>query len=137
MAAIPERGELDIEVDGRILTLKVTMGAARVAQKRSKKTMGELWLAGKRIDVEAIRELTWVMLQAYHADEFKTLDSTDVVFDWFGGPQAFFDYMEFMELESEKRSAALRAAPGDGASAENPQPAQAGTGRDSKTSQAA
>lgn len=136
--AIPERGEMDIEVDGRTLTLKVTMGPSRVAQKRTKKTMGELWAAAKlRIDVESIRELTWVMLQAYHADEFKTLDSTDIVFDWYGGPIVFFDYIEMMELESEKRISALRAKPGDGASEENPQQAQAGTGHDSKTSQAA
>lgn len=136
MAAIPERGEMDIEVDDRTLTLKVTMGPSRVAQKRTKKTLGELWAAGHRIDVEAIRELTWVMLQAHHADEFKTLDSTDVVFDWYGGPQAFFEFIEMQDVQAAVRKR-LRETPGEGASEGNPQPAQAGTGRDSKTSQAA
>lgn len=105
MAANIERGEFDITYDGKTLTLKETMGPSRTSQEREKKTIGEIYFAARRHDVNCIRELTWMLLQAYHKDEFKNLDDVDKVFDYFGGPSYFFDYLEAIDSHEKAREA--------------------------------
>ncbi len=119
MAANIERGEFDVAYDGRMLTFKQTMTPARQSQKRSKKTVGELYFAAGRNDVEAIRELLWMLLQAFHADEFKALDDVDAVFDANGGPRAFFDYLNALSDWEEARKKSF-TAPDEGVSEGNP-----------------
>lgn len=119
MAANIERGEFDITYDGRKLTLKQTMKPSRLVQQRTKKTMGELYHAAGRNDVEAVRELTWMLLQAFHADEFKEVEDADRVLDYHGGPRPFFDYLNALEDWNDARKQPT-AEPSAGVSAENP-----------------
>jgi hypothetical protein len=131
MAANPERGEFDVDVDGTTYTLKLTMEAALQAQRRTKKTMGELFLAASRMDWEAIRELLWVLTQAHHADEFKTLQSVHKLVDALGSTKVLFQYEDQVaKYEAEVKRTQQAMEPDEG----NPQRAQAGTGDGSRSS---
>lgn len=129
--ANPARGEWACVIDGETLILKTSMDAAIKAQMRSKMTIGELYQAAGRTDVVAMRELLWVWLQYYYSDRFKTLQSVHVVFDFYGGPKAFWDYVNGLRVYEES----VRPPDTHGVVA-NPLVAQAGTGIDSKSPQA-
>lgn len=126
------RGEFAVEFEGETLIFKASMDALIKAQTRTKKTTGELYLAAGRTDVVAIRELLWVFLQYFYADRFKTLQSVEVVFDYYGGPQPFWDYVNALEKYQES----LRPPDTHGVGGANPPVAQAGTGIDSRSPQA-
>lgn len=130
--ANPARGEIAVVVDGEEYILKITMDAAIKAQQRTKKTLGELNQAAGRTDVEAIRELLWIMVQEYHADKFKQPRDVAPLWDWFGGPQAFWDYVNGIALYQES----IQQPDTQGVGAGNPPRAQAGTGDASKSSPA-
>lgn len=130
--ANPARGEWSCEVDGETFILKTSMDAALKAQLRSKLTIGELYQAAGRTDVAAMREMLWVWLQYYHADRFKTLQSVHVVFDYYGGPKVFWDYVNGIAAYEES----VKPPDTHGVGGGNPLVAQAGTGNDSRPSQA-
>jgi hypothetical protein len=101
------------------------------AQIRSKMTVGELYQAAGRTDIAAMRELLWVWLQYYHGDRFKTLQSVHVVFDFYGGPKPFWDYVNGIAAYEES----VQKPETHGVGGANPPVAQAGTGSDSRPSQ--
>lgn len=114
MAANIARGEFEVEFDGQMLVFKQTMTPSRISQDRAKKTIGELYLSAGRNDVNAIRELTWMLLQAYHADRFKNLDDADALFNYYGGPRPFFGYLSAIgEFEESQKSPGEGVAPGN------------------------
>lgn len=81
----PERGELTFVVKGKSYVLKLTMKALVALQKRTGKTFGELLTAIAKLDVEALSELVWMMLQTHHAKEFENQDSVLDFIDQAGG----------------------------------------------------
>lgn len=130
--ANPARGEWACDIEGEILILKTSMDAAIKSQIRSKMTVGELYQAAVRTDVVAMRELLWVWLQYYHGERFKTLQSVHVVFDFYGGPKAFWDYVNGIAAYEES----VQKPDTHGVGGGNPPRAQGGTGDDSKLSPA-
>lgn len=121
-----ERGEIDITVNDKTYTLKLSMNAAATAQSRTKRTMGELLEAAQALDFVAIRDLMWVLLQKYHAADFKTVEQVGNLIDDGGGLAKFFE--SIAELSKANGGATAPAAEG---AAGNPPQAQAGTSVDS------
>ena len=108
-----ERGEVEIVVNDKPYTLKLTMNSSIATQTRTKKTIGELLSAAVALDFEAIRDVVFVLLQKHHAAEFKTLSSVGEFIDDAGGVKAFFATLEQLAKANEDPS--------------NPQTAQATT----------
>jgi hypothetical protein len=94
MAANPERGEVDITVDGKTYTLKLSMNAAATLQGRTKKTIGTLMDEATALDFVAIRSIVWLLLQKHHAADFKTEDKVGEFMDDAGGVAPFFDALQ-------------------------------------------
>lgn len=86
MAANPERGEVDLEVGGRTLTLKPTMQAIVVLEKRTGRPYGNLIDAMADTDVTAMREMLFAFLQAYHAKEYTGVETVNALMDDLGDP---------------------------------------------------
>lgn len=108
-----ERGEVEIVVNDTPYTLKLTTNAAVALQTRTKKTFGQLAAAAMELDVEAIRDIVFALLQKNHAADFKTLTSVGDFIDDAGGIKVFFETLG--KLAEANRSA----------EEENPQTAQA------------
>lgn len=126
MSANPEQGEVDIEIAGDVYTLKLSMRAAKSVQQRTKKTVGELFMAAQRLDYDAISELMSALLQHHHGDQFKKVSEVDALLDRAGGPKVFFDYCEAIQSIEPAGE-----APGVEGAERNPPVAQGGTGEGS------
>lgn len=96
-----ERGEVEVIVNDKPYTLKVTMNASVAMQTRTKKTMGELLGAAAALDFEAIRDVVFMLLQKHHAAEFKTLSSVGDFIDDAGGVATFFSTLEQLAKANE------------------------------------
>lgn len=96
-----ERGEIEIIVNDKPYTLKVTMNASIAIQARTKKTMGEIINAATALDFEAIRDVVFMLLQKHHAEEFKTLTSVGNFIDDAGGVSVFFTTLERLARANE------------------------------------
>lgn len=133
MVANPERGEVNLTVDGAVYTLKLSMNAAVILQKRAGKTIGTLLSDCNRLDFEAIRSVVWLLLQKHHADEFKTEDQVGNLIDAAGGIAPFADAVsEITKVNTVEGEGKGKARPG------GPRPAQtSGTGGRSSSSLAA
>lgn len=127
MVANPERGEVNITVGGRVLTLKMSMNAAVALEKRMGKPIGQVLADAGSMHFEAIRTMVWLLLQKYHAVDFPTEEPVGDLIDDAGGVGTFFTALIALGQEQEPKR--------EGAS-ENPPAAQGGTGDDS-TSNAA
>lgn len=110
-----ERGEIEIIVNDKPYTLKVTMNASVAVQARTKKTMGELINAATALDFEAIRDVVFMLLQKHHAGEFKTLSSVGDFIDDAGGVAAFFNALEQLAKANEDPNPRIAQAPSTGA----------------------
>lgn len=84
MAANLERGEVDVEVGGRTLTLKPGMNGICVMEKRAGRPYGELVNAMMDTDVTAMRDLLHMFLQAFHSKEFVNVESVGLLMDDIG-----------------------------------------------------
>lgn len=89
-----ERGEVELVVNDKPYTLKLTTNAAVALQTRTKKTFGQLAGAAMELDVEAIRDIVFALLQKHHAVEFKTLSSVGDFIDDAGGIKVFFETLQ-------------------------------------------
>jgi len=96
-----ERGEIEIVVNDKPYTLKVTMNASIAVQTRTKKTIGDLINAATAMDFEAIRDVVFMLLQKHHAAEFKTLSSVGDFIDDAGGVAVFFASLERLAKANE------------------------------------
>lgn len=89
--ANPERGEVALKVKDRTFTLKLSMNAAVSLQKKTGKKIGQLLNECTSLDFETIRTLVLMLLQKYHADEFKTEEQAGDLIDDAGGIAVFSD----------------------------------------------
>ena len=92
--ANPERGELDVVVNEKTYTLKLSMNAAAVLQGRHKKSVGALLREAIDLDFVSIRAIVWLLLQKFHAAEFKTEDAAGNLIDDAGGVKVFFSTLQ-------------------------------------------
>lgn len=88
--ANPERGEVEVVVNDKPYTLKLSMNAAVSLQHRTKKAIGELFSSAAGLDFEAIRDLVFMLLQKYHAKEIDTPAKAGELIDAAGGVAVFF-----------------------------------------------
>ena len=89
--ANPERGEVPLTVNGETYTLKLSMNAAVILQKKTNRKIGQLLADCSNLDFEAIRSLVWMLLQKYHAAKFKTEEQVGELIDEAGGIGLFSD----------------------------------------------
>lgn len=102
MPANTERGEVDVVVNGKTYTLKLSMNASAVLQGRHKKNVSELMLAAANLDVVAIRGIVWMLLQKHHAKAFPDEERVGDLLDDAGGFKFFFDTIaQIGELNSD------------------------------------
>lgn len=113
--ANPERGEIEIAVDGKPYTLKLSMNAAAVLQSRHGKTVGALMQEAMALDFVAIRAIVWLLLQKHHAADFKTEEQVGNFIDDAGGLQVFFDALERLgQLNADPNGTAPAVTSGTG-----------------------
>jgi hypothetical protein len=125
--ANPERGEIDLTVGGRTYTLKLSMNAAVALEKKLNKSIGDIMRDAGNLKFQSIRTVIWLLLQKYHATDFKTEESVGDLIDEAGGVGTFFTVLK--ELADANRADATGGADG-----ENPPEAQSGTGEPSTSS---
>jgi hypothetical protein len=89
-----ERGEVGVVVNDIPYSLKLSMNAAAKLETRLGKKMGEVLIAAEALDFTAMRDILWVLLQKYHAEQFKTLESVGDFMDDAGGAKVFFETLE-------------------------------------------
>jgi len=131
-----ERGEVGLVIDGRPYTLRATLNAQCVAESLTKLTYDELMLAANKGSASAWRALLWSMLQACHANEFKTLADVGALVDQAGGLNVVID--SFKEAEELNRLPADEASQAEGSGSPLTAPvARAGRGSGSSSRRAA
>lgn len=122
MAANPERGEVDLTIGEKTYTLRPTMNAICVMQKRTGQTYGQIIASIDVMDIAALRELFFTFLQPNHGKEINTLDKAGDLMDAAGGNSPIVGaIVDVMKANAQR----AKAASGDAA---DPQTAQAGTG---------
>lgn len=89
-----ERGEVEVIVNSKPYTLKLSMNAAAVLQTKHKKTIGMLFKEASDLDFFAIRAMVWLFLQKFHAEEFKTEEQAGNFIDDAGGVNLFFNAIQ-------------------------------------------
>lgn len=100
--ANPEKGEVEVIVNGKPYTLKVSMNAGAILQHRHKKSVGALMREATDLDFVSIRGLVWLMLQKYHAKEFATEEKVGDFMDESGGLTLFMNAIaQLAETNSE------------------------------------
>lgn len=110
-----ERGEVEVIVNDKPYTLKLSMNASVALQQRTKKTMRELLESATSLDFEAIRDIVHLLLQKCHADEFKTLSKVGEFIDDAGGVAVFFDVLERLTKANQDPNPPLAQATDTGA----------------------
>lgn len=125
-----QRGEVALVVGDRTYRLKMTMNAAAVAEHRTGRSMFTIMRAAESLSFKDIRTALWVLLQKFHAEQFKTEEDAGNLLDEAGGIDAFFALFE----EIGKANQPEGAQGGDNA---NPPAAQAGIGDGSTSSSGA
>jgi hypothetical protein len=120
MAANPERGEVDLMAGEQTYTLRPTMNALCVVQKRTGQTYGQLVAAMATMDLTALRDLLFAFLQPYHAKQIKTVEAAGDVIDEAGGHSVVIGVVsEVLRLNAQRKRAGEES---------DPPTAQAGTG---------
>src|SRR5688572_23667293 len=109
-----ERGEVGVVVNDKPYTLKLSMNAAVKLEAKLKKKIGDVLSDAEALDFTAIRDIVWVLLQKYHADEFKTLDSVGDFMDEAGGAKVFFETLAALAEANKPDSANPQKAPAIG-----------------------
>jgi hypothetical protein len=112
MVANPERGEVDLPVNGDVFVLKLSMNAAVILQKKTGKTIGQLLQACGELDFDAIRHVTWMLLQKYHADRFRQLEAVGDLIDEAGGVQKVADALIQVQQVNRAEGPVVRGADG-------------------------
>jgi hypothetical protein len=86
-----ERGEVELVVNDKSYTLKLSMNAAVQLEARQKRKIGEILSDAESLDFTAIRDIVWVLLQKFHSGDFKTPDKVGDFMDEAGGAKVFFE----------------------------------------------
>lgn len=116
LKANAERGEVPLVVvrDGQTLELVLflSMTASMLLQKRRQKTLGALIEDTDKFDVEAIRDVLFMLLQKHHAADFKTTEAVNNLIDEVGGPmRAYRKIVEVLKLNAPEGDANPTTAP--------------------------
>lgn len=114
--ANPERGEAPLVVtrDGEEIeyVLFLSMSASMQLQRRRQKSLGALIADTDNFDVEAIRDVLFMLLQKHHADTFKTTEAVSTLIDEFGGPmKAYRKIVEVLTLNAPEGETNPQTAP--------------------------
>lgn len=117
-------------VDGKSYKLKLSMNAAATLQKKTGKKIGQLLQEVGGLDFVVIRQLVWLLLQKYHADQFKTEEAAGDFIDDAGGISGFFAALEELSNLNANEAKLTEVATGKA----DPLPAQAGTSESSSSS---
>lgn len=124
--ANPERGEVELAVKDKLYQLKLTNGGLRAVQKRTGKTFGGIARALADSDIEVISQVLFEGMQAFHSQQFKTLERVDRLIDDAGGfVNVVPTCLELMQLNMPM------PARGDGAAADPLNAQTISTGNDS------
>jgi hypothetical protein len=124
--ANPERGEVRLAVNGDSYTLKLSMNAAATLQKQTGKTIGKLLGECSDLDFVSIRSVIWMLLQKYHAEQFKTEAKVGDFIDDSGGLSVFIDAINNVveinqpEVQPEAGAGGNPPTPGTGAGSTSP-----------------
>lgn len=135
--ANPLRGEASLEVvragTARPYTFRSTTNIVCALEKRTGKSFGQILVGCVSADESTLRDLLFQLLQAYHAKEFKTLESVGDFIDDAGGPDAFASvFSAIYQLNKPPADVEQESA---GESRPN-EPAPAGTGDASASTRA-
>lgn len=128
-----ERGEVALVIPGergapnREYTLRLSMNAAVALETRLKKRLGIVIAEAELLSFEAIRHIVWVLLQKYHAAEFKDEEAVGNLIDDAGGVSVFFELMRQVSAANQQET----QDGGGGAAEGNPPDAPGGTGASS------
>ncbi len=99
-----ERGEIEVVVNDKPYTLRLSTNAICELQARTKKTYGDLINAVAGMDILAMRDMVWSALKPYHANEFKSGESVGQWMDDVGGIAGTAQTMkELLVLNSPKK----------------------------------
>lgn len=112
MVANPERGEVEFPVNGDVYILKLSMNAAVVLQDKTGRTIGQLLAACGDLDFNAIRSVTWMLLQKHHAAQFRTVEVVGDLIDEAGGVQSVADALIKVQRINAKEGPVLRGTNG-------------------------
>jgi hypothetical protein len=113
-----ERGEVEVILDGKAFTWRLTTNAACALETRTGQTFGAVLTAADTLSLRALRDVVWLLLQDYHAAEFPTAESAGEFIDRMGMLTAVVKFRELLEV-NQPRAGGTQAA--------NP-PMPAGTG---------
>ena len=120
-----ERGEVEVLLEGRSYTWRLTTNAACALEARTGQKFGEVLTAADTLSLRALRDLVWLLLQDYHAAEFQTAESAGDFIDRMGMLTAVVKFRELLEVNQPRLGGAAQAT------AANP-PTPAGTGDGSR-----
>lgn len=119
-----ERGETTLIVNnerssyhGREFTLKLGMNAAVSLEQKTKKRIGQLIQESTALSFESMRYIVWMLLQKFHAADFKTPEQAGDLLDDIGMGQFGSILQQVAEVNQPDTT--------------DPQPAQGGNGDDS------
>lgn len=116
-----ERGEIEVEVDGKAYTLRLGMNAAAAFEKKHNRKIGELVANAASLSFTDIRDLVWLLLQKHHSADFRTAEQAGDLIDNAGGVGVFFEALDQIVKANQP-------SPGSEEAKTNPPVAQAGIG---------
>lgn len=114
-----ERGEVGVEVGGKLYTLRPTFDAVCELEDLLDKDIDEVLVAINRGRLSSIRAVTWVLLQDKHAVEFPTLKHASQFVETVGVDMMMGLLAKMFDLNFEQEA---------GGSAAHPPKARARTG---------
>jgi len=101
--ANPQRGELEVVVDGTPYCWRLTMNALCTLEGRTGQKLLELFSAVDGFSPHALRDVVWAALQEHHAAEYQTADAAGEFIDRMGGVLvAFTKVRELLELNQPR-----------------------------------
>jgi hypothetical protein len=115
----PETGDVIVKInrDGqtREYTLKLSINASVQLQQRRKRPLGDIIKDFASMDVEAMRDVLFCLLQRHHKEEIKTQEAAGQILEDIGATRFFNAFTEVMRQGSVENAATngnpLKAAP--------------------------
>lgn len=111
----PETGDVIVPVringERREFTLKLSINASVQLQQRRKRPLGDIVKDFASMDVEAMRDVLFVLLQRHHGNEIKTQDQAGAVLEELGASRFFKAFTEVMKHGAAEGVAATNGNP--------------------------
>ena len=104
------RGEVEVVVNGTPYTWRLTTHAACALEARTGQTLGTVLAGADTLGMRALRDLVWVLLQAYHAPEFDTIEAVETWIDDAGILPVMQHLRRLLELNQPQTGGAAQAA---------------------------